>query len=55
MRPGEILAAAASHTRDILPALPRATGAAWSDSASFGLYPLMHMDRMQAINALIDK
>jgi hypothetical protein len=52
MRPAEILVAAPSHTRNILPSLPRATEVARSDSASIELYSLMHIKRMQATNAL---
>jgi hypothetical protein len=52
MRPGEMLDPAASYTRIIHLELPRATGVARCTSESFELRPLMHMDHIQAANAL---
>jgi hypothetical protein len=50
--PKEVGVSAARSIRCIHLELPRATGVARSASGSFGLHPLMDMDRMQATGAL---
>ena len=49
---GRIFAVAASNSLCMHLELPRAAGAVTSTSESIELHPLVHMDRMQATNAL---